>query len=305
VFHREAQKDGKEEKQQILSDVSTVDNLEDLSDASTEDLDVSSREASHGGDIVLSDDDGVVDKVMGTRLPFQYPEIEVPEYSEYAWDFQQLSEWMPMGYDSDPMMCAPVSPVFATSQMSSDLYSPVQWGQQTIGSSQYQPTNTERTASWADLTVARTQEWRTTVMLRNVPTSYTREMLLDLIDSLGFAGSYDFAYLPMEFSSQAALGYAFINFVSAGKALLCFDIFEGFSDWKVPSEKFCSVTWSSPNQGLQAHIERYQNSPVMHHSLPDEWKPVLFQHGVRVPFPLPTRPIKTPKVRQHSSAKSA
>merc|ERR1719310_457962 len=76
------------------------------------------------------------------------------------------------------------------------------------------------------------QEWRTTVMIRNMPNNYTREMLLELVDSMGFAASYDFAYLPIDFSSQAGLGYAFINFVSADKAQLCFDVFEGFSDWK-------------------------------------------------------------------------
>jgi len=142
------------------------------------------------------------------------------------------------------------------------------------------------------------QEWRTTVMLRNMPNNYTRDMLLELVDSMGFAGCYDFAYLPVDFKSQAGLGYAFINFVSSAEAQRCFDNFEGFSEWKVPSEKVCTVTWGSPYQGLEAHIERYQNSPVMHHSIPDEWKPVLIDQGVRIAFPAPTKPIKTPKVRQ-------
>merc|ERR1719157_533678 len=147
------------------------------------------------------------------------------------------------------------------------------------------------------------QEWRTTVMLRNMPNNYTRDMLLELVDSLGFEACYDFAYLPVDFKSQAGLGYAFINFVSSAEAQRCFDEFEGFSDWKVPSEKVCTVTWGSPYQGLEAHVERYQNSPVMHHSIPDEWKPVLFdQQGLRIPFPAPTKAIKTPKVRQQPTA---
>merc|ERR1712070_104116 len=149
------------------------------------------------------------------------------------------------------------------------------------------------------------QEWRSTVMIRNMPNNYTRDMLLELVDSMGFVGLYDFAYLPVDFQSQAGLGYAFINFVSVADAQLCFTRFEGFSDWKVPSEKVCTVTWSSPTQGLEAHIERYRNSPVMHTSLPDEWKPVLLQQGMRVAFPVPTKPIKTPKVRQNPSAKGA
>ena len=51
------------------------------------------------------------------------------------------------------------------------------------------------------------EEWRTTVMLRNMPNHYTRDMLLELVDSMGFEGCYDFAYLPVVFKPQAGLGY--------------------------------------------------------------------------------------------------
>ena len=44
---------------------------------------------------------------------------------------------------------------------------------------------------------------RTTVMLRNVPNNYTREMFLTLLDDHGFAGRYDFVYLPCDFKRQA------------------------------------------------------------------------------------------------------
>merc|ERR1719287_442786 len=87
------------------------------------------------------------------------------------------------------------------------------------------------------------QEWRTTVMLRNMPNNYTRDMLLELVDSMGFEKCLDFAYLPVAFKSQAGLGYAFINFITSKEAQLCFELFEGFSDWKVPSDKRCTVTW--------------------------------------------------------------
>jgi hypothetical protein len=148
------------------------------------------------------------------------------------------------------------------------------------------------------------EEWQTTVMLRNMPNNYTRDMFLQLVDSMGFKGKYDFAYLPVDFKSQAGLGYGFVNFMSSADAVRCFEVFEGFSDWIVPSEKVCTVTWGEPYQGLEAHIERYQNSPVMHHSIVDEWKPVLFKDGVRIPFPPPTKQIKTPKVRKTPSSQS-
>mmetsp|Transcript_149163 Transcript_149163/g.278054 ORF Transcript_149163/g.278054 Transcript_149163/m.278054 type:complete len:361 (+) Transcript_149163:51-1133(+) len=144
------------------------------------------------------------------------------------------------------------------------------------------------------------EEWRTTVMLRNVPNNYTRDMLLELVDSMGFACRYDFAYLPIDFKSHSGLGYAFINFASSADAQRLFEIFEGFSSWGVYTEKVCTVAWGSPSQGLAANVERYQNSPVMHHSIPDEWKPALFARGMRVAFPPPTKPMKPPKVR-HST----
>jgi hypothetical protein len=139
-------------------------------------------------------------------------------------------------------------------------------------------------------------EWRTTVMFRNMPNNYTRDMLLRLLDSMDFAGCYDLAYLPIDFKTQAGLGYAFIDFVSSAQALRCFHTFEGFSGWEVPTDKVCSLTWGGPLQGLEAHISRYQNSPVMHRSIPDAWKPALFVSGARIAFPPPTKPIRPPKI---------
>lgn len=138
---------------------------------------------------------------------------------------------------------------------------------------------------------------RTTVMLRNMPNNYSRTMLLELLDAEGFAGQYDFLYLPMDFQSRASLGYAFINFTSSESAESFWRVFDGYSNWAIPSRKMSGVSWSGPHQGLEAHIERYRNSPVMAESTPDEYKPILFDRGVRIPFPAPTRRIRAPRVR--------
>ena len=42
---------------------------------------------------------------------------------------------------------------------------------------------------------------------RNIPNNYTREMFLELLDRHGFAGRYDFAYLPCDFYRDANLGH--------------------------------------------------------------------------------------------------
>jgi len=142
-----------------------------------------------------------------------------------------------------------------------------------------------------------TVDRRTTIMIRNLPNQYTRNMLLDLIDTEGFAKLYDFVNLPIDFQSRSSLGYAFVNLVNNDVAKSFQLKFDGFSDWIIPSRKVCGVTWSGPHQGMQAHIERYRNSPVMHESVPDTYKPVVFKDGQRIPFPLPTRKLRAPRLR--------
>eukprot|EP00401_Gymnodinium_catenatum_P014718 CAMPEP_0117480874 /NCGR_PEP_ID=MMETSP0784-20121206/12613_1 /TAXON_ID=39447 /ORGANISM="" /LENGTH=483 /DNA_ID=CAMNT_0005275321 /DNA_START=76 /DNA_END=1527 /DNA_ORIENTATION=+ len=143
-------------------------------------------------------------------------------------------------------------------------------------------------------------EFRTTVMLRNLPNNYSRTMLLAMIDGEGFAGQYDFVYLPMDFNTRACLGYAFVNLTSHTYAQKFWKTFNGYSDWVIPSRKLCGVSWSHPHQGLQANIDRYRNSPVMHEAVPDEYKPVFFVDGVQGPFPLATKKLRVPRIRNYA-----
>jgi len=136
---------------------------------------------------------------------------------------------------------------------------------------------------------------RTTVMLRNIPNNYTRAMLLELLDSQGLAGRYDFVYLPFDFKTEAGLGFAFVNLLTPEDAELCKVHLTGFRSWAIPSGKVCEVGWSGADQqGLEANSERYRNSSVMHSSVPEELKPVRFMNGVQVPFPKPTRKVWPP-----------
>lgn len=135
---------------------------------------------------------------------------------------------------------------------------------------------------------------RSTVMLRNLPNNYTREMLLQMLDDHGFKGKYDFVYLPCDFYRYANLGYAFVNLVDTKAVDELWKVFHGFSDWALPTAKVCEVSWSGPHQGFKAHVERFRNSPVMHKSVPDDYKPMIFKNGVRKPFPRPTKKVKAP-----------
>lgn len=136
---------------------------------------------------------------------------------------------------------------------------------------------------------------RTTVMMRNLPNNLDREQLLQLMNEMGFEGVYNLVYLPMDFKSKAGLGYAFIDFKTSEDAQSFFQRFEGFDKWAVGSDKVCNVSWSTAVQGIDDHLKRYRNSPVMHPSVPDEFKPVLFKDGERVPFPEPTKRIRAPR----------
>eukprot|EP00913_Durusdinium_trenchii_P030602 g28660.t1 len=93
------------------------------------------------------------------------------------------------------------------------------------------------------------------------------------------------------------LGYAFINMVDREAVDALWRTFDGFKAWALPSAKVCAVRWSGPHQGYEAHVERYRNSPVMHKSVPDEYRPVIFLRGQRQSFPAPTKFIKPPQVQ--------
>jgi len=136
-----------------------------------------------------------------------------------------------------------------------------------------------------------------TVMLRNLPNGYTRDMLLDLLNMSGFDGRYDFIYLPMDFRNGVNLGYAFVNLVTHQDAACLTEKLQGFHEWVSDSTKDCEVSWAHPHQGVQEHVERYRNSPVMHPTMPKEYKPMVFENGEQIPFPQPTKAIKAPKLR--------
>lgn len=146
-------------------------------------------------------------------------------------------------------------------------------------------------------------ERHTTVMLRQLPNNLTRSNLIGLLDKHGFSGLYDFVYLPVDFNTNAGLGYAFVNLTNNAHAVRLQATFNGFRKWGLPSRKVCSVCWSELSQGLAANIGRYRNSPVMHPGVPDEFKPLLFAEGQRIEFPAASKKVRVPRIRpSHSDA---
>jgi hypothetical protein len=53
----------------------------------------------------------------------------------------------------------------------------------------------------------------TTMVVRNVPQRVTKQEFLEDLNRSGFAGAYDFAYLPRDLNSNLGKGFAFVNFI--------------------------------------------------------------------------------------------
>merc|ERR1711971_105832 len=138
---------------------------------------------------------------------------------------------------------------------------------------------------------------RTVAIMRNIPSEYTREELLDLIDQQGFQGLYDFFYLPYDFQTNLNQGYAFINFATMESFERFQEHFSGFKNWEVLSDSICEVSFSDKLCNSGDCIETYRNSAVMRDHVEDRFKPVVFEHGQRIPFPEPTKKLGRLKTR--------
>mmetsp|Transcript_28283 Transcript_28283/g.93890 ORF Transcript_28283/g.93890 Transcript_28283/m.93890 type:complete len:320 (-) Transcript_28283:494-1453(-) len=225
-----------------------------------------------------------------------------PESTSNSPLFQDMQQWMlPAAGEQDqmPWMFVPCGDYSEFCAMQGMW--PVEWPRPESTASGEEISGAD-SISGDSLEVQSGGDWRTTVMLRNLPNALTRDMLLHMLDEKGFLGLYDLVYLPVDFSTGTSLGYAFVNGSTPGCVQQLWEAFDGKADWPVESDKVCTVSWSDPHQGLASHIERYQNSPVMHPDVPDEWKPALFMHGMRVDFPPATKKIKAPKVRSKKAA---
>jgi hypothetical protein len=117
-------------------------------------------------------------------------------------------------------------------------------------------------------------EWRATVQIRDIPCNYSKEQMMKLIDSKGFAGSYDYFYLPVDFKKGSNPGYAYVNFVSVAKAKECFAEFDGFWEWpEGGSKKTCKVCWGRV-QGYEKNVRKWTNS-----QWDEKYKPTIFNKG--------------------------
>lgn len=121
----------------------------------------------------------------------------------------------------------------------------------------------------------------TSMMVRNLPFNLTQQKLIDALDATGFAGLYDFCYLPHKFRDHKNVGYAFVNFVNPTAAQ------EFKRKWHQDKgtvfktsdmRKALNVT-DAELQGRQANM-RKANSKKMCRVRNDSFKPVLLSSQI-------------------------
>lgn len=146
------------------------------------------------------------------------------------------------------------------------------------------------------------EQGRNAMMMRNIPKEYTRANLIELLDKEGFNGLYQLVYVPANMDTELNYGYAFVCFTTEEDAMKYKEHFTGFKDWLVSDDKVCEVCFNEQLPTTEGHIQRYKDSPMMHESVDDRFRPALFENGQRVAFPAPTKEIKAPRRRNKNSA---
>lgn len=103
----------------------------------------------------------------------------------------------------------------------------------------------------------------TTMMLRNIPNRYTQVDLIEEVDHLGFSGSYDFFYLPIDKATGHNVGYAFLNFANERDADRFSSVLHDYRFMR-HQQRPCRVAAVSVAhiQGLENNLRHYARTAV-------------------------------------------
>mmetsp|Transcript_1500 Transcript_1500/g.3257 ORF Transcript_1500/g.3257 Transcript_1500/m.3257 type:complete len:385 (-) Transcript_1500:320-1474(-) len=144
----------------------------------------------------------------------------------------------------------------------------------------------------------------TTLMVRNIPNMYTRSMLMEELDSVGFEGEYDFIYLPMDKSTQWNVGYAFVNFITPSVAVRVVKELTNyaFQCYEHGSGKVAQISIAHI-QGLERNLEYYSNTAVQCARI-QTYRPLALTSKQDTPEPGPQRAHRRRR-RMRSAAEHA
>ena len=104
------------------------------------------------------------------------------------------------------------------------------------------------------------EDRRTTVMIKNIPNKFTRDLLLNIIDQ-HFKGAYDLFILPTDVNRYKNFGYSFINFTCSYYIPYFYFLFNGKKWSSTNSLKICEITYSKI-QGRNNLLSHYSSKIV-------------------------------------------
>ncbi|KAJ4716596.1 protein terminal ear1-like [Melia azedarach] len=150
---------------------------------------------------------------------------------------------------------------------------------------------------------------KTTVMIRNIPNRYSREMLMNFLDDHCMVenrkqevqdsgasqekpavSAYDFLYLPIDFKNRVNKGYAFVNFTEPS-AVWKFYLASHNMRWNAfQSNKICEIAYARL-QGKEELVNHFQSVDFPCDQGKEEYLPVCFS---------PERDGSREKVNQHT-----
>jgi hypothetical protein len=120
---------------------------------------------------------------------------------------------------------------------------------------------------------------QTTLMIRNVPVLYTRDMLAaEWLNE----GTYDLLYLPYCCNTQRNLSYAFINFTSEAAALTFVQKWQKQRLAHFSSRKPLNISFADV-QGLEPNLLELKKKRVNRVKV-EQCQPLIFSQGRAVPM---------------------
>ena len=99
------------------------------------------------------------------------------------------------------------------------------------------------------------EERRTTLMIKNVPNKFTKDIFLSIFNK-EFEYKFDLFLLPTDIKEKKNYGYAFINFINPLDIIYFFYRFNGKKWPNTNSVKICEIVFSKI-QGINKMIKHY------------------------------------------------
>ena len=104
------------------------------------------------------------------------------------------------------------------------------------------------------------EDRRTTLMIKNIPNKFNRDLLLSIIDQ-NFKSAYDLFILPTDANRYKNFGYSFINFTCSYYIPYFYFLFHRKKWASTNSQKVCEITYSKI-QGKNNLLSHYSSKII-------------------------------------------